>query len=101
MLTLMGIHIDVVDGRADEAIERVADGLVLTGQREHGAVVAGVAGAIEQEDAGHARDRVGQSIDDVETPPLGDVRDRFDEHDLMLAGRRRARVGVRLLTNSC
>ena len=60
---------------------------VLAGQGEHGAVVAGVAGPVEQEHAGHARDGIRQPIDDVEPPAFGDVRDRFDQHATMLVVR--------------
>jgi hypothetical protein len=60
---------------------------VLTGQGEHGSVVTGIAGAVEERHAGDRRDRLGQPVDDVETTPLRYVRDRLDQHVLMLPSR--------------
>ena len=91
MLTLVGVHVDLVDRRGDEPLEGVADRVVLAGHREHRPVVARVARAVEQGDLGDGRDRVGKPVDDVEPAPLGDVRDRLDEHPLMLLGAARRR----------
>ena len=78
------VHVDLVDRRGHEPLERLADGVVLAGEREDGPVVARVARPVEQVDARDGRDRVGETVDDVEPTTLGDVRDGFDEHPSML-----------------
>ena len=91
MLTLVGVHVDLVDRRCKEPLERLADRGVLAGHREDRAVVAGVARAVEEGDLGDGRDRIGKPVDDVDPAALGDVRDRLDEHPLMLLGAARRR----------
>jgi hypothetical protein len=70
VLALVGIHVDLVDGGGDQALQRVADRLVLAGHREHGSVVARIARAVEQCDARHRREGVREAVDDVEATPL-------------------------------
>ncbi len=75
VLALVGIHVDVVDGRRDEPFEPLGHGVMLAREREHRTVVAGVAGPVEQV---HARDRgdgIGHPVDDVEAASLGHVGD--------------------------
>ena len=80
VLAVVGVHVDVVDGGRDEPLEGLAHGRMLAGDGEHRAVVAGVARAVEQPRAVDRRDGVGHPVDHVEPPPLGDVRDRLDQH---------------------
>jgi hypothetical protein len=94
MLAPVALHVDLLDRRSDEPIERVGDGPGRASQREHGAVVAGVARPIEEMDLRDRGDGGRQSFDDVETPTFGDVRDRFDQsvgevrHRPIVTGRR-------------
>ena len=60
---------------------------MLARESEHGSVVAGIAGLIQEVDTGDGGDRPDQPLDDIETPTLGDVGDGFDQHAMMLAGR--------------
>ena len=74
-------------GGLDEALEGVAHRPVLAGDREHRAVVAGIARPVEQGHAADRGDRLGHPVDDIEPATFGHVRDRFDQHVLMLATR--------------
>ena len=51
----------------------------LPGEREHGPVVVGVLGAVEEGHAGQGRDCVGQFVHDVLAAPLAEVRDALEE----------------------
>ena len=80
VLALMGVHVDLVDRARHEPLERLAHSLMLTGHREHRAVVTRVAGPVEEEDLRDGRDRVREPVDDIEPPALRDIGHRFDEH---------------------
>ena len=73
------LHVDLVDRGTDEPLEGVGDGAGRPGQGEDRAVVAGVAGPVEEVDAGDRADRRREPFDDVEPATLGDIRDRLDE----------------------
>jgi hypothetical protein len=79
VLAGMLLHVDLVDRRPDEPLERVADAARRPGDREDGAVVAGVTRPVEEMDAVDTRDRRRQQLDDFEAAALGDVRDGLDE----------------------
>ena len=87
MLARVLLHVDVGDGLLHEPLEAGGDGVVLAGNREHGAVVAGVGRPIEEEHARDGGQGVGEALDDVEATAFGDVGHAFDEHVLMLAAR--------------
>ena len=93
------VHVDLVDRGRHQPLERVADRAVLAGHREHRAVVARVARPVEQVHAGTRLDRLGQPVDDLEPPALGDVRDGLDQHPSMLDAPQTCRgSGVQELT---
>ncbi len=73
------IHVDLVDGDLEHALEGFGDGVGVAGEGEDAAVVARIARPIEEVGTRHRSRRVGQSFDDVEAPPFGHVRDGFDE----------------------
>ena len=86
MLALVGVHVDLVDRSGDEPLQRIGDRPVLTGHREDRPVVAGVARPVEQRDAGRRADGLGEPVHDVKATSLGHVRNRLDQHGLMLLG---------------
>ena len=80
VLAAVLLHVDVVDRCADQAVQAGDDGVVLAGDREHGAVVAGVRGPVQQEHAGDRCQGVRETLHDIETAAFGDVGHAFDEH---------------------
>ena len=87
VLAAVLLHVDVGDGLLHEPLQARGHGVVLAGDGEHRAVVAGVRGAVEQEDAGDRGQGVGEPLDHVEATALGDVGHAFDEHVPMLQAR--------------
>ena len=79
VLALVLLHVDLVDGRPDEPLQRVADRAGRSGEGEHRAVVARIARPVEEVDAGDAGDGRASQLDDLESAALGDVRDGLDE----------------------
>ena len=87
VLALVRVQVDQRDRLGDQPVEGREHRLMLAGQREDRAVVAGVARPIQQV---HAVDRVEggrQPVHDLEPTALGHVRDGLDEHPSMLAPR--------------
>ena len=81
------VQVDQRDRLGDQPVEGREHRLMLAGQREDRAVVAGVARPIQQV---HAVDRFEggrQLVHDLEPTALGHVRDGLDEHPSMLAPR--------------
>ena len=79
MLAGLALHVDLADRDLDRQLHRPDDRLGLAGQGQDAAVVAGVAGPVEEERAGRPGDRRGQAIDDLDPAALGEVGNALDE----------------------
>ncbi len=79
VLARVVLHVDATEGEPDGGLHGVGHGLRLAGEGEHGAVVVGVLGAVEQEDAGHGGDDTGELVDDVLPPAFAEVGHALDE----------------------
>ncbi len=73
------LHVDLGDGDGHGPLQGLEDRGRLAGQRQDAAVVAGVAGAIEQEGARNALHGRDQLVDDLHPAALAEVRDRLDK----------------------
>ena len=88
VLADVAVHIDLVDGRGDQPLQRLGHRAILAGEREHRPVVAGIARPVEQVGLRHGPDGIGEPVDDIESTALRDVGDGFDQHPSMLSLRR-------------
>ncbi len=75
----MARQVDPLDGAGDTGDGRPDDGIRLTGECDHRAIVIHVGFAPEQQDSGYRCDRVDDRVDDVEIAALAEIRNALED----------------------
>jgi hypothetical protein len=79
MRARMARQVDPLDGAGDTGDGRPDDGIRLTGECDHRAIVIHVGLAPEQQDSGYGCDRVDDRVDDVEIAALAEIRNALED----------------------
>src|SRR6185503_15714277 len=80
MLAGVRTKIDLIDGDLEEREDRSLERRRFAGHREDRSVVRGIRRTIEQPRARHTLNRLGETIDDLGSPPLAHVGHTLDHH---------------------